>query len=63
MDVGILYISATEKLRVLKVVEEAMNVYNRMSFRISTGELNKYLLDLIQETPPPSVKGKYVNII
>ena len=62
VDVGILYISATEKLRVLKVVEEAMSVYNRMSFRISTGELNKYLLDVIQETPPPSVKGKYVKI-
>lgn len=62
VDINILFISATEKLRILKVVDEAINVYKRVSSRISTGELNRYLLDVIQETPPPSVKGKYVKI-
>ena len=62
VDVNILFISATEKQRILKVVEEAMAVYKRINFRISTGELNRYLLDVISSTPPPSVKGKYVKI-
>ena len=62
IDVNILFISATEKQRVLKVIQEAINVYKRISFRVSTGELNRYLLDVIQETPPPSVKGKYIKI-
>ena len=62
VDVSLVFISVKDKLRILKVVEEAMNVYNRISFRISTGELNRYLLDLIERTPPPSTKGKYVKI-
>ena len=62
VDVNVLFISATEKLRILKVIDEAINVYKRISSRISTGALNRYLLDVIQETPPPSVKGKFVKI-
>ena len=62
VDINIVFISAIEKTRILKVVDEAMGVYKRIGFRISTGELNKYLLELIQNTPPPSVKGKYVKI-
>ena len=61
-DLSIIFISATEKLRILKVVEEAFAVYKRIQYRVSTGDLNRYLLDLIQETPPPSVKGKFVKI-
>ena len=62
IDINILFVSATEKLRILKVVDEAINVYKRISARISTGALNRYLLDVIQETPPPSTKGKFVKI-
>ena len=62
IDINILFISATEKLRILKVVDEAINVRKRIASRISTGELNRYLLDLIQQTPPPSTKGKFVKI-
>mgnify|MGYP003956785563 CR=1 FL=1 len=62
IDINILFISSTEKLRILKVVDEAINVYKRIGSRITTGALNKYLLDIIQDTPPPSVKGKFVKI-
>ena len=62
VDVNILFISATEKLRILKVVDEAVNVYKRMKNRIKTGELNRFLLDTMEQTPPPSTKGKYVKI-
>ena len=61
-DLSIIFISATEKLRILKVVEEAFLVYKRIQYRVSTGDLNRYLLDLIEATPPPSVKGKFVKI-
>tara|TARA_Y100000589_G_scaffold156122_1_gene148666 strand:+ start:6415 stop:7719 length:1305 start_codon:yes stop_codon:yes gene_type:complete len=62
VDVNILFISATQKIRVLKVIDEAVNVYHRINTRIPTPEINRYLLDIIQKTPPPSVKGKYVKI-
>ena len=62
VDVNILFISATEKLRILKVVDEAVNIYKRIKNRIKTGELNRFLLDTIEQTPPPSTKGKYVKI-
>ena len=62
IDVSILFISATQKIRVLKVIDEAVNVYKRINNKISTSEINRYLLEVIQTTPPPSVKGKYVKI-
>ena len=37
VDINILFISATDKLRILKVVDEAMSVHKRISTRISTG--------------------------
>ena len=39
-----------------------MAVYQRLGLKISTSQLNKYLLEVIEQTPPPSVKGKYVKI-
>ena len=62
VDVSLVFISVKDKLRILKVVDEAMNTFKRISLRISTGELNRYLLDVIERTPPPSTKGKYVKI-
>ena len=62
VDVNILFISVVEKIRILKVVDEAMAVYQRLGLKISTSQLNKYLLEVIEQTPPPSVKGKYVKI-
>ena len=43
-------------------MDEAVNVYKRMKNRIKTGELNRFLLDTMEQTPPPSTKGKYVKI-
>ncbi len=61
-DVPIVTVSAKEKKRVHKVVDVALNVYKRLTFRIPTSQLNRYLLPIIQETPPPSYRGKYVKI-
>ena len=61
-DFPILFISALTKQRIFKVLEVANAVYQRRSKRIPTHELNEVLLPIIEETPPPSWKGKYIKI-
>lgn len=61
-DFPILFISAIHKQRIFKLLETAYDIYKRRSFRVPTHELNKILLPIIEETPPPSIKGKYIKI-
>ncbi len=62
MDIPILFVSALNKQRLLKALEEGMAVYQRRKTRISTSKLNEILLPIIEAYPPPSLKGKYVKI-
>lgn len=61
-DVPILFVSALTKQRVHKALEEAMRVFNNRTKKIGTAELNDFLLNVIESTPPPSHKGKYIKI-
>ena len=61
-DVPVLFISAIEKQRIFKVVEDALKVYENRSRRIATHELNDFFKNVIDAYPPPSVKGKFVKI-
>ncbi len=61
-DVPILFTSVTEKQRIFKAVETAVNVYKSRSQRIPTAKLNDLMLSIINETPPPSRKGKHIKI-
>ena len=61
-DVPILFISALTKQRILKAVETAMEVYSNRSRRIKTSQLNETMLPIIQNTPPPAIKGKYIKV-
>ncbi|MBO6515383.1 MAG: ribosome biogenesis GTPase Der [Bacteroidia bacterium] len=61
-DVPILFISAKTKQRVFKAVETAIEVYHNTQKKVSTAKLNEIMLEIIQETPPPSKKGKYIKI-
>lgn len=61
-DLPVIFISALEKKRVFKVIEEALAIYERRSTRITTSKLNDYMQDVMQYNPPPSIKGKYVQI-
>lgn len=61
-DVPIIFISSLNKQRVFRSIEKAVEVYNNRKKRISTKELNNYMLPLIQKYPPPSSKGKYIKI-
>lgn len=61
-DVPILFTSTITKQRLHKALEKAMEVYESRNTRISTSELNDVMLPIIEQTPPPSVKGKYLQI-
>lgn len=61
-DVPIVFTSATEKQRIMDVLDTAMKVYENRRRRISTSVLNEFLLPIIENTPPPAIKGKYIKI-
>ncbi len=61
-DVPVVFTSVLNKQRILDVLQTAMRVYHSRIRKISTSALNDYLLPIIEETPPPSTKGKYIRI-
>lgn len=61
-DVPIIFMSVLNKQRIFKAIETAVEVYHNRSKRIATRKLNDTLLPIIQNTPPPAYKGKYVKI-
>ncbi|MDG3584130.1 ribosome biogenesis GTPase Der [Galbibacter pacificus] len=61
-DVPVIFISALTKQRIFKAIETAVDVYANKTKRISTSKLNDVMLPIIEHTPPPAVKGKYIKI-
>lgn len=61
-DVPIVFTSATEKQRILKGIETAIQVYKNRANRIPTSKLNDFFLPLIDNFGPPAIKGKFVKI-
>ena len=61
-DFPIIFISALTKQRIFKVLETVQEVYERRSNRVSTSKLNEVMLPIIEATPPPATKGKYIKI-
>lgn len=61
-DVPIIFTSALTKQRVHKAVETAVQVYENLSTRIPTSQLNEVMLPVIESNPPPATKGKFVRI-
>lgn len=61
-DVPIIFTSAINKQRILKALEVALEVHENRTQRIQAKELNDVLLPLIEQTPPPAIKGKYIRI-
>lgn len=61
-DVPIIFTSVTEKQRIFDVLKKALEVNENRKRRIPTHELNEFILPIIQDTPPPSIKGKYIKI-
>lgn len=61
-DVPIVFTSVKTKQRIIKTLEIARDVYKKRSIRITTSKLNDLMLPIIQGTPPPAIKGKYIRI-
>ena len=61
-DVPVVFISAKEKKRIMKAIDEALRVYENRKRKIKTGELNNTLLPVIKDNPPPATKGKHIKI-
>ena len=58
----IVFTSVTEKQRIFKAIETAIEVNNNRSQKISTAKLNDAMLPEIENYPPPAIKGKYIRI-
>jgi len=62
VDVPIIFMSALTKQRIYKALETAVDVHKNRSKKIKTRKLNDVMLPIIQHTPPPAYKDKYVKI-
>lgn len=61
-DFPIVFSSALTKQRIFKVLETAKQVYLNRKTHVGTSKLNEVMLPIIEATPPPSIKGKYIKI-
>jgi len=61
-DVPIIFTSVKTKQRIQKTLETAVEVFRHRKERIPTSQLNEVLLPIIERTPPPATKGKYIKI-
>jgi GTP-binding protein len=61
-DVPILFVSATEKQRIHKAIETALEVNENRGRHIPTSQLNEVMLKEIAHYPPPFYRGNAVTI-
>jgi GTP-binding protein len=61
-DYYILFISATNKQRIHRILELVQKVHENRTRKIPTPKLNEVMLEIIRVNPPPSLKGKYIRI-
>jgi GTP-binding protein len=61
-DVPILFISATEKTRIMQAIEAALQVVESKKTKIPTSQLNDVIQKSIQAFHPPVVRGVPVSI-
>ena len=61
-DFTIIFASAVTKQRIFRILEEVQKVYQNRTTKVSTARLNETMLPIIEATPPPSIKGKYIKI-
>ena len=61
-DIPIVFTSVVNMQRIQKVLDSAIMVYENQQRRITTSELNEFLQEIIEVSPPPSYKGKFIKI-
>lgn len=62
VDFPIIFASALTKQRIFKVLQTAVDVYKNRKAHVGTNKLNEVMLPIIEQTPPPSTKGKFIKI-
>lgn len=58
----IIFTSVINKQRIFQTIEKAVQVYENKYKKISTSKLNDVMLKIIEDFPPPAIKGKYIKI-
>jgi GTPase len=61
-DYHILFISATNKQRIHKILELVQKVHENRTRKVPTPKLNEIMLEIVRKNPPPALKGKYIKI-
>ncbi len=61
-DVPVIFISVTEKQRIFKSIETALEVYESRQRKIPTNQLNEVMLKAIESYHPPVVRGHAIKI-
>lgn len=62
VDFPIIFTSVVTKQRILKVLETAVKVFENKQRKVPTAKLNEFMLPLIENYPPPALKGKFIKI-
>jgi GTP-binding protein len=61
-DYSLIFVSAINKQRIFRVLETAVEVYHNRLRKIPASQLNRVMLSVIEDNPPPSSKGKHIKI-
>jgi GTPase len=61
-DIPVLFVSVKDKLRIFKVIEVALEVYENRNKKIPTSELNDAIQDAVRQYHAPVVRGHAVSI-
>lgn len=61
-DVPIIFTSVHKMQRIMDVLNAAAQVAENYRQKITTAKLNEVMLPIIEETPPPAWKGKYIKV-
>ena len=61
-DVPIIFVSATEKIRILQAMETALTVYDNRKQKISTSKLNEVMLKAVEAYHAPVIRGHPLKI-
>jgi len=62
VDVPVVFTSVETKQRIHKALEVALKVYENRKQHISTSQLNKVMLPIMEAVQAPAIKGKLIKI-
>ena len=61
-DVPVIFTSAISKIRIKKVLDTALEVYQNRTRKIPTSKLNRVILEVIKNHHPPAYRGREIKI-